>query len=493
MAANHASSLGVLHVTPELAQLKKTGGLGDVASALPKALRRGGADARAVMPAWPGVLDEANERGYLSKRPLGQISVALNYRAYGAKVWKALVGELPVYLLDQPELFSSANIYPDDMEADSVLPFIFLSLAPLELPGAARWKPRVLHAHDWPTAALPSALRWHKHYAPENEGVYKTVFTIHNLAHQGIFDNRLLEGWGFKEAAYSPLDSGSLEYYGRGNLMKGALSTSDAVTTVSPGYAEEIRTPGYGVGLDGVIRARGDKLRGILNGIDGEIWNPAADRLIAKNYSAERPAGKAACRGDLLKKIDWEEDGRPILVFIGRLVEQKGLDIMLEALKELLPEEARAVVVGSGDNSSVLALEQLAEENPGSAHIFSGFNEEMAHAAYAGSDILLMPSRFEPCGLSQMIACAYGTIPAARATGGLADTITDPGEGADGTGFLFGDYEAGALLHAVRRALAAKKTPRRWTEIMNNAMRRDFSWDTSAGAYLRLYNEAPAG
>lgn len=486
MPGNPALATTVLHVSSEFAPLIKTGGLGDVAAALPKALRRRGADARAVIPSWPGVLDKANELGYLRKRPAGVISIALNWRVHTAKVWKAVCDGLPVYILDQPELFGSENIYPESTDPDAALPFIFLSLAPFELPSVTGWSPRFFHTHDWPSAALPAAARWHRYYARKAEGC-RSVFTIHNIAHQGIFEPTGLEGWGFTHEAHNPFDPGSMEFYGKLSLMKGALTACGAITTVSPRYAREIQTPDYGFGLDGVILANKHKLKGILNGIDADIWNPETDMLIAKNYSADKPAGKAACRRAMLDRFGWKEDGRPVLAFVGRLAEQKGIDIMLGAL-ENLQERARAIIIGSGNEHYNSKLAGFAEQRPDSVHAITSFSEENAHITYAGSDMLLMPSCFEPCGLSQLIACAYGTIPVVRETGGLADTVFDADTNADGNGFVFSEYRTDQLLGAISRALDAYGSPKRWQGILKNAMRKDFSWDASAAEYLDLYN-----
>lgn len=488
MTENPNFSLRVLHVASEIAPFKKTGGLGDVTASLPKALCRHGVDARSVMPAWPGVLDTASDLGCLRKRSLGQISIALNYRAYTARVWKAVCDNTPVYILDQPELFDHERIYPESMEAVEALPFIFLSLAPLELPETVGWKPQFLHAHDWQTAALPAALRWHKYYSRKSNGDYDSIFTIHNLAHQGIFGAEGLEGWGFSGAAYNPFEENSLEYYSQVNLMKGALTTCEAITTVSPRYSWEIQTPELGCGLDGVIRAHRDKLKGILNGIDRDIWNPETDKFIAKNYGAGNRSGKKACRKAMFKKFGWEYDERPVLAFIGRLAEQKGVDMMLEALEHLLPEEIRVVIIGSGNEYYNRKITNFTKDRADEVYTLIGFDEETARIAYAGSDIFLMPSSFEPCGLSQMIACAYGTIPVVHATGGLADTIIDADFSEDGTGFLFLEYCQEELLRAIRRALDARNSPARWQKIMDSAMGVDFSWEASAAEYIDLYN-----
>lgn len=487
MAEKNEYPIRILHVASELAPLIKTGGLGDVTAALPKALRRRGVDARVLMPAWPGVLDKASDFGYLRSRAVGNISVALNWRAYTAKVWKAVYDGLPIYILEQPELFNSEMIYPASAEPDAALPFIFLSLAAFELPLATGWIPSLYHAHDWPTAALPSAMRWHRYYQRKMDES-RSIFTIHNIAYQGIFNPSGIEGWGLSPEAYSPLDPESMEFYGELSLMKGALTACDAVTTVSPRYSREILSPEYGNGLDGVIRTRQNALHGILNGIDGDVWNPWTDRMIAKNYSITATDGKAECRRAMLAEFGWEEDGRPILAYIGRLAEQKGIDIMLGALEKLPPEEARCAVIGSGDEYYDRMLSAFAATREDSIKVFTDFSEERAHMTYAGSDMLLMPSRFEPCGLSQMIACAYGTVPVVRATGGLADTIFDADKDSCGSGFVFDDSTPDALLSAINRALRAFHKPKRWNEIIGNAMKKDFSWDKSAAEYIALYN-----
>lgn len=488
MTENPNFSLRVLHVLSEITPFKKTGGLGDVAASLPKALCQQGIDARSVMPAWPGVLDMARDMGCLRKRSLGQLNVALNYRAYTAKVWKAVCDNTPIYILDQPELFGNERIYPDSMDAAGALPFIFLSLAPFELPEVVGWKPQFLHAHDWQTAALPAALRWHKYYSHKSNGDYDSVFTIHNLAYQGVFSPEGLDGWGFSQAAYNPFEQDSLEYYGQVNLMKGALTTCEAITTVSPRYSWEIQTQDLGCGLDGVILTHRDRMNGILNGIDYDIWNPETDKFIAKNYSADNLSGKKACRKAMFKKFGWKYDELPVVAFIGRLAEQKGIDIMLEALEHLLPEEVHIVIIGSGDEYYNRKVINFTKDHDGEVYTLIGFDEETAHMTYAGSDIFLMPSRFEPCGLSQMISCAYGTIPVVHATGGLADTVIDADYSEDGTGFLFMEYCQDELLRAIHRALDAKAAPERWKRVVSNAMRVDFSWAASASEYVNLYN-----
>ncbi len=479
-----ASQIKVLHVSPECAPLSKKGGLGDVAGALPKALRGVGVDARIVTPAWPGVLDKARDMGALPQRPIGTVSAAVDWRSITARVWRANVSGVPVYILENNELYSDERIYPDTLNAVTAEPMIFLSYAAIELERTAKWAPCIIHAHDWPTAAVPSALRWHRHYSG-SASAYDTVYTIHNIAHQGLFSYDCLGGWGFRPDSYW----GTFEFYGQVNLMKGAINNADAVTTVSPSYSWDIQTRDGGFGLDGVTAANKHKLRGILNGLDYDVWNPSIDPLMPEQYSGAKREGKTGCRRAIMEKCGWNDDGRPLVIFVGRLTEQKGVDIMLDALASFMPDKIYALIIGSGSDMFNRRLEDFRAAHAESVRTVTGFSEETAHLAYAGGDILAMPSLFEPCGLSQLIAFAYGTIPVARATGGLADTVIDADGSPDGTGFLFTDYRIDELEKALSRALAAKADKERWDRIVGNAMRSDFSWNASAAEYAELYKK----
>ena len=481
-------SIKVLHVAPECVPLIKKGGLGDVAGALPKALKKIGVDARILMPAWPGVLDTARKLGALSKAPVGQLSAAVNWRAWTARIWEAKLPEQRVYLLEQPELFSDENVYPDKVAVWNATPFIFLSYAAFELPAAVGWKPQFIHAHDWTTAAIAPALRWHRWYS-KFHGDYDTVFTIHNMAFQGLFDKEGLEGWGFSKEAFSAGDTSSLEFYGQVNLMKGAVTASEAITTVSPSYSWDIQTQNGGFGLDGVMSANKSKLQGIINGIDYDLWNPEKDKLLPKKFGVSNMSGKKDCRSALLRLSGLKDDGRPLAIFVGRLTEQKGIDVMLDALDRLLPDKLFAIIIGSGNELYNRKLSEFADKHRDSVRSFIGFSEEKAHLAYAGGDLLIMPSLFEPCGLSQLIGFAYGTIPVVRATGGLADTVIDADGSPDGTGFLFAEFSGDELAQALQRALAAKHDEQRWAGIVKNAMLQDFSWQKSARSYAELYKK----
>jgi starch synthase len=475
----------VLHVAPEMAPLAKMGGLGDVVQALPKALRQTGVDCRVLLPAYPCVLGNIEKNQLPLTRLRSTVNVALRWRVYSAHVLRTVLDGVPVYLLEQPELFSNPSIYPMDLDEASALPFAFLSLAALELASSTRWHPQIYHVHDWPTSLLPAALRWHRHYRQMGLGV-DTVLTLHNMAHHGILPEQSLEGLGFDPASFG-VDG--LEFYGQVNLLKGGLLASDAITTVSPRYSWEIQTRDGGMGLEGVLASQKRKIRGILNGIDTDVWNPETDPILPAHYGVDSTSGKAACRASLLRRLGWEEDGSPLLLWVGRLVEQKGVDLLISATESLLGLGCRLLVIGSGHALYEEALRKAVEEHTDRFWSYIGYSEEMARLAYAGSDILLMPSLFEPCGLSQLIALRYGTIPVARAVGGLADTIIDADGSQKGYGFLFSEYTAEELVHAVERALAAYSERKRWRNVILRGMAMDFSWKNSATAYANLYLE----
>jgi starch synthase len=479
--ASEDISLKVLHVATEMAPLVKVGGLGDVVGSLPKALKKLGADVRLLLPAYPNLLEELQSRQ--SAKPIGKLYIALNWRVYEASVYEFDFNGIPVYLLDQPELYSD-SVYPQRLDCASVLPFALLSMASLELPNLIDWTPQLIHAHDWPTALIPILLRWHRHYSKLSHS-HKAILTIHNLAHQGILPKEILPSIGLADEAFS-IDG--VEFYGSVNLLKGGIIAADAVTTVSPRYSWEIQTPSFGMGLDGVIESQKHKLHGILNGLDYEYWNPATDQFLPAIYSKDDLSGKEKCSRALSERCGFD-DGRPIAAFVGRLVEQKGIDILLAALNELVKMGFSLVVLGSGHENFEMALEGVAAKLKKRLSVHIGYFEELAHLIYAGSDMLLMPSLFEPCGLSQLIAMRYGTVPVARAVGGLADTIIDADGNPEGYGFLFSNPSPDELLKCAERAIAAWSEEERWRKIILRGMSADFSWDRSAKAYAELYHQ----
>ena len=455
----------VLFVTPECAPLTKTGGLGDVAAALPAALRAQGNDVRVLLPRYREIDPAgAEERAQL--------------RLLGMDVRVLEKGDC--LLVDAPALYDrDGNPYQDAAGVDwpdNALRFGLLSRVAALLAGSASplaWRPEVLHCNDWPTALAPVYL----HFEPARSG---TVMTVHNLAFQGIFDAALLERLELPRATFA---IEGVEFYGRLSFLKGGLVYADAISTVSPTYAREILTEELGCGLDGVLRERRGVLRGILNGVDGEMWNPMTDPHIAERYSWTSLERKAANKLALQSRLNLApEPQAPLLGMVGRFTHQKGVDLLAGAVDELVQLGAQVCVLGHGEHEHEAALSAAAARHPGRVACAIGFNEELAHLIEAGADMFLMPSRFEPCGLNQMYSQRYGTPPVARATGGLIDTIMD-GE----TGFLFAPAESAALVAAVTRALAIYGDARRWRELQRRGMTRDFSWAGPARQYAGLY------
>ena len=459
----------VLFVTPECAPLTKTGGLGDVSAALPAALRAQGIDVRVLLPMYQGLslpdgLPHPNE---VAKVPLLQME---------ARLLEA--GEY--LLLDCPALYARpGDPYQDAQGADwpdNALRFGLLSRVAALLGAAGsplEWRPEIVHCNDWPTALAPVYLHFER-------GRAASVMTVHNLAFQGLFDARLLERLELPRASFAVE---GLEFYGKLSFLKGGLVYSDAITTVSPTYAREIQTEEFGCGLDGVLRERRGALRGILNGIDAEIWNPMSDPRIAERYSWTSLEKKAANKLALQRRMNLPEDAAaPLLGAVCRFTHQKGVDLLAGAAEELVALGAQICMLGRGERELEAALAAVAARHPASVAVAIGFNEDLAHLIEAGADVFLMPSRFEPCGLNQMYSQRYGTPPVARATGGLVDTIAD-GE----TGFLFERAESAALVAALKRALVVYGDARRWRELQRRGMVRDFSWSAPARQYADLY------
>src|SRR5437867_1393460 len=455
----------VLFVTPECAPLTKTGGLGDVSAALPAALRAQGVDVRVLLPAYQGVsLPSAHE---VAKVSLLQME---------ARLLEA--GEY--LLLDCPPLYARpGGPYQDAQGADwpdNALRFGMLARAAALLGAAGsplEWRPEIVHCNDWPTALTPVYLHFERSRAA-------SLMTVHNLAFQGLFDAGLLERLELPSATFAVE---GLEFYGKLSFLKGGLVYADAVTTVSPTYAREIQTEEFGCGLDGVLRERRERLRGILNGIDAGIWNPMSDARIAERYSWTSLEKKAANKLALQRRMNLPEDAAaPLLGAVCRFTHQKGLDLIAGAAEDLVALGAQLCMLGRGERELEAALAAVAARHPASVAVAIGFNEDLAHLIEAGADLFLMPSRFEPCGLNQMYSQRYGTPPVARATGGLVDTIAD-GE----TGFLFERVESAALVAALKRALVVYGDARRWRELQRRGMARDFSWSAPARQYADLY------
>jgi starch synthase len=476
----------VLFLSPEVAPLAKTGGLADVAGALPGALKRLAVDVRLVLPFYRMV----QEGGFESHPLLKDLEVPLGRRMLRADVLEIKMADgVPVYLVKRENLYDRPNLYGDSAGdyTDNLERFTFFVQAALRVAKSLEFRPDLIHCHDWQTGLVPALLKGTLCRVSFFRKT-ATVFTIHNLGYQGLFPKNKLPVTGLSKKGFFHQEG--LESWGKISLLKSGIVYSDSITTVSPTYAEEIQTPEFGMGMDGILSHRKAFLRGILNGVDYRVWNPARDRYLPEDYSPRKMAGKRRCKESLIREmgLDFSLTGRPLLGMVSRLDKQKGLDLLLTILDDILALDAGLVVLGSGDKQIQDALQKAALSHPERMGLRIGFDESLAHRIMAGSDISLIPSRYEPCGLTQMYALKYGTVPVVRATGGLDDTIVtfDPRRGT-GNGFKFRDYEPDAFLGAIRKAVEYFQDSKRWEKIVTNGMRADFSWDRSARTYLDLY------
>ncbi|MHB1358968.1 MAG: glycogen synthase GlgA [Rhodocyclaceae bacterium] len=473
-----------LFVTSEIAPWVKTGGLGDVAGALPQALRQAGCDVRVLVPRYPALQQAFPHAEHLAHLPSlgGQLPAADLYAAQPAD-------GLPFLLLDCPQLFDRpGNPYlgPEGSDwLDNHLRFGLLSRVAARLAARANpatpldWRPDILHCHDWQTALAPYYLRFYE------KGGAASVLTIHNLAFQGIFPPQVLDELGLLASDWH-IDG--VEYYSQLSFLKAGLRHADRLTTVSPTYAREIQTVAEGMGLSGLLQSRAPDLTGILNGIDTDIWSPARDPHLAANYDFAHLDAKRKNKAALQREMGLAVRGDcPLFAVVSRLTSQKGLDLVAAAGDQLATLPAQLVVLGNGDKTLEAAFRKLAERHPQQIAVTIGFDEALAHRIEAGADCFLMPSRFEPCGLNQMYSLAYGTPPLVRATGGLADTVIDADSGVLGNGFVFSATTPAALMHTVRRAVQAWHDPKRWRQLQRAAMAGDYSWRVPAARYLELY------
>jgi starch synthase len=469
----------ILMVASEATPFAKTGGLADVLGALPLALSERGEQVAVVLPAYrenryPRLTREAYRNLWI---PIGP--------GYMVDIQQSTERGVAYYFVQCPALYDRDGIYGTATGdfPDNHLRFAVLSMAAI---GVARhlFRPDIVHLHDWQAGLTPVYIREHFRGDPTFMGV-KTLLTIHNLGYQGLFPPEVLP-----EVSLDPrlLNPDQLEFFGRVNFLKAGIAWSDAVSTVSKGYAREIQTPEYGFGLDGFLRRHGP-ITGIVNGVDYNEWSPEHDPALARNYSANDLSGKRACKQALLAEYGLPQDNldRPLLAIISRFAAQKGFDILADAASRLLQEDLNLVVLGSGDLPYESMFRALAQTYPQKVGLQVGYDPGLSHRIEAGADMFLMPSRYEPCGLNQIYSLKYGTVPVVRATGGLDDTIED------GTGFKFRDYSGDALLDIVRVALRAYQDLDAWTRRMRRGMEKDFSWNASAGEYVDLYQRLAAG
>jgi len=480
--------LKILFVTPEVEPFVKVGGLADMTGALPKDLARLGHDVRVVSPAYGSIKRDASWRAL--DAPLG---VDVGREAQWARTWETVLpgSQVPAYFLENHDHFARPEVYtgPWGAHADNDQRYAFLCRGALALCAQLGWIPDVIHCHDWTTGLLPLMLNTTLRDTPLGRSA--TVFTIHNLEHQGWSPARVVD---FARLPWGEVNRDALAAYGRVNLMKAGLVHATKISTVSPTYAGEIRTPDGGFGLDGVLRFRGADLVGILNGIDDESWDPARDRTLPANYSATDLAGKAVCKAKLQERLGLAVRPEvPVFGVVSRLATQKGLDLLADALPAIMEGmDIQLVLLGSGDGGLESTFSWAAENWRGRCGVQIGFDGKLARLIQAGSDFFVMPSRAEPCGLTQMYAMRYGTLPLVRATGGLVDTVQNFVEGgAAGTGFVFHDATAGALANTIGWACATYyDRPQEMAALQQRAMAQDFSWRVSADRYVELYRWA---
>ncbi|VAX31730.1 Glycogen synthase, ADP-glucose transglucosylase [hydrothermal vent metagenome] len=471
----------VLIASSEAIPYCKTGGLADVAGVLFKELNVMNIDARLILPLY------SNISRYFELTDTGiDLNIFLGNRLYSGRVYthnKAI-------FIGCDELYGREGLYGDRTGdfADNALRFSYFCRAILQVCKALDFRPDIIHLNDWQTSLVPLYLRT-EYRGDDFFRDTLTLLTIHNLGYQGLFPPEDLSAIGLGREVFNPE---GIEFYGKVNFLKAGILYADMLSTVSKRYAEEITTPEYGFGLDGILKKRSNDLFGILNGIDYREWSPEVDKLIQRRYSAEDLKGKLLCREKLMKQCNIKlKKGAPLLAFVGRLSMQKGVELIIAGLDKLLDYGCGVILLGTGTKEAEESLLSISREGRENLYIRLDFDEGFAHSVYAGSDMVMMPSRYEPCGLVQMIALRYGTVPVARNTGGLSDTIEDYNALTDtGTGFLFDDYNLAVFLESIKRALTLYPFSRRWQKLMKRGMAKDFSWRRFASEYVELYKEA---
>jgi len=480
--------LRVLFVTSEAVPFAKTGGLADVAGALPKFLKALGCDLKVVMPYYRMVKESGHPVQHLGE----EIEVLLGDEVLKADIYQGqLDQDIPVYFIGRDEFFDREYLYntPRGDYFDNAERFIFFSKAVLNLCQLMSFSPSIIHHHEWQTGLIPAYLR----SIYQNDPLFShtaAVFTIHNIAYQGIFKKEKFCLTGLPVEMYNPE---GIEFWERINFMKAGIVYADVINTVSQKYSEEIQTSEYGYGLEGILRKRKDDLYGILNGVDYEEWDPSHDTHLIARYNPQDLSGKRECKKDLLKEFNLPPslENFPLLGMISRLADQKGFDLLAEILDELFTLDVGFVLLGTGEQKYHDLFTEVARKYPQKAGIRIAYDDRLAHKIEGGADFFLMPSKYEPCGLNQIYSLRYGTIPIVRATGGLDDTIVnyDPVTG-KGNGFKFVRYDAKEFLNQIKVAIGFYSQPKQWKQLLRNAMTADFSWQRSANLYLQLYRKA---
>jgi starch synthase len=486
----------ILFVSSEVFPYAKTGGLADVSSALPQALREFNHDVRVIMPKY-GFIGEKKQKIHIVNRTQG-MDIQVGDRITSVNIKSSAIltprTRVQIYLSESDEYFSRMGLYSDPVTGidypDNDERFITFAHSVIALCKRLLWKPDIIHCNDWQTGLLPLYIK----NAVKNDPFFRgtrTVFTIHNLAYQGNFPASSYSKTGLGLEYFTP---NGCEFYGQFSFIKAGIAFADAITTVSETYADEIKTPELGCGMEGLLTKRKKDLHGITNGIDMAIWDPGNDLNIVKRYTADTLEIKEECKIDLCESIGIPyEKGTPIVGIIARFVNQKGIDLLVETMDQILKSGAQIVILGSGEKKYEEFFVKQQKKHPKQVGLFLGFHDNFAHKIEAGADIFIMPSAYEPCGLNQMYSMRYGTIPVARRTGGLADTITDPLDATKknpATGFLFDKYDGKAFIKSLERAMSEyRRHPNKWREMQMNGMAKDFSWNKSAAKYAELYEK----
>jgi starch synthase len=469
----------VLFAVSECVPFVKTGGLADVAGALPKELKKSGTEVHVILPNYSIIAEKFRQSFQFNK----SIEVPLGPQSQYCGIFTTEQDGITYHFIDNEYYFHRNTLYGHDDDGER---FSFFSKAVLECIPHLGFIPDVIHSHDWHTAMVNFLLKFQYRHHPIYSKI-KTVFTIHNLQFQGIFPFEKISELLRLDPQYFNMEQ--LEFYGNVNFMKGGIVSSDRVTTVSPTYKEEIQFPYYGERLDGLLRKHSDKLIGIINGIDDTVYNPRVDPDIAVSYDLDTIEGKSDNKKELQQYFGLPEvEDTPIIAMVTRLTAQKGLDLVLHVFNEMMEDNVQFIVLGSGDTYYENFFNQMIRQYPDKVKVYIGFNEALAHKIYAGADLFLMPSQFEPCGLGQLIALQYGTIPIVRETGGLNDTVQSYDESTGmGNGFSFKNLNAHDMLHTVKRALDFYHQNDSWIRLIENAMTQDYSWFQSAKKYNEIY------
>ena len=473
----------ILFVTSEAHPLIKTGGLADISGSLPKALAAQGVDVRLIMPNYQAI--KTTEDIYYKS------TVRVNNTDAHILETRLPDTQVPVWLVDCPEFFGfpgnpyvdeQGNAWPDSAERFALFCRVAVEVAMNR--GYLDWMPDIVHCNDWQSGLVPALLSLEASRPA-------TVFTLHNLAYQGLFPKAVADLLNLPRQLWSPA---GIEFNGMLSFIKGGLAYADRITTVSPTYAKEIQTAAYGYGLEGLLSYRKDALTGIINGIDADQWNPETDTAISERYTISTLSKKRLNKTALQIRHALPVDGSlPVFVLISRLVEQKGIDMIMDCLPEMLTLPLQFILLGKGESRFEQQLTTIANKHPDKIAITLGYDEALAHQLEAGADVFLMPSRFEPCGLNQLYSQRYGTVPIARKTGGLADTVIDvlpeTLSNKTATGFVFTQAMSGSLMEAIKRTLIVYSLPKTWQQLQINGMQKDYSWNSSAKEYMALYEQ----